>query len=77
VLPEKRDGGGTRGNGKTKCIELNMPFFKAFKHILATEGVGGVYQSAAGISVNGGSNQGEGSWFSEYKRIVTNIGEKP
>jgi hypothetical protein len=42
------DGGGTRGNGKTKCIELNMPFFKAFKHILATEGVGGVYQSAAG-----------------------------
>jgi solute carrier family 25 citrate transporter 1 len=62
---------------KTKCIELNMPFAKAFKHILATEGVGGVYQGAAATAMKQGSNQGlRFMWFNEYKRIVTNDGEK-
>jgi solute carrier family 25 citrate transporter 1 len=62
---------------KTKCIELNMPFTKAFKHILATEGVGGVYQGAAATAMKQGSNQGlRFMWFNEYKRIVTNDGEK-
>jgi solute carrier family 25 citrate transporter 1 len=63
---------------KTKCIELNMPFSKAFKHILATEGVGGVYQGAAATAMKQGSNQGlRFMWFNEYKRIVTNNGETP
>jgi solute carrier family 25 citrate transporter 1 len=63
---------------KTKCIELNMPFTKAFKHILATEGVGGVYQGAAATAMKQGSNQGlRFMWFNEYKRIVTNDGEIP
>ena len=62
---------------KTKCIELNMPFTKAFKHIMATEGVGGVYQGAAATAMKQGSNQGlRFMWFNEYKRIVTNDGEK-
>jgi solute carrier family 25 citrate transporter 1 len=63
---------------KTKCIELNMPFSKAFKHILATEGVGGVYQGAAATAMKQGSNQGlRFMWFNEYKRIITNNGETP
>jgi solute carrier family 25 citrate transporter 1 len=63
---------------KTKCIELNMPFTKAFKHIMATEGVGGVYQGAAATAMKQGSNQGlRFMWFNEYKKIVTNDGEKP
>lgn len=62
---------------KTKCIELNMPFVNGFKHILATEGVGGVYQGAAVTAMKQGSNQGlRFMWFNEYKRIVTNDGEK-
>jgi len=63
---------------KTKCIETNMPFIKGFKHILSTEGIGGVYQGAAATAMKQGSNQGlRFMWFNEYKRIVTNDGEKP
>lgn len=63
---------------KTKCIELNMPFVSGFKHILATEGMGGVYQGAAATAMKQGSNQGlRFMWFNEYRRIVTNDGEKP
>lgn len=63
---------------KTKCIELNRPFFPGMKHILATEGIGGVYQGAFATALKQGSNQGlRFMWFNEYKRIVTNDGEKP
>ena len=61
---------------KTKCIELNMPFVKGFRHILATEGIGGVYQGAAATAMKQGSNQGlRFMWFNEYKRILTKDGE--
>lgn len=63
---------------KTKCIELNMPFIKGFKHILSTEGLSGVYQGAGATALKQGSNQGlRFMWFNEYKRIITNDGEKP
>jgi len=63
---------------KTKCIETNMPFVSGFKHILKTEGIGGVYQGAAATAMKQGSNQGlRFMWFNEYKRIITNDGEKP
>lgn len=63
---------------KTKCIESNMPFVKGFKHILKTEGVGGVYQGAAATAMKQGSNQGlRFMWFNEYKRIVTKDGQEP
>ena len=62
---------------KTKCIELNMPFLNGLKHILATDGISGVYQGAAATAMKQGSNQGlRFMWFNEYKRIVTNDGEK-
>lgn len=62
---------------KTKCIELNKPFLNGLKHILATEGVGGIYLGAAATAMKQGSNQGlRFMWFNEYKRIVTNDGEK-
>ena len=32
---------------KTKCIELNMPFIKGLKQIVATEGIAGVYQGVS------------------------------
>lgn len=63
---------------KTKCIELDMAFIKGFRHILATEGFGGVYQGAGATALKQGSNQGlRFMWFNEYKRIITNDGEKP
>lgn len=63
---------------KTKCIELNMSFLAGFRHILKTEGVGGVYQGAFATALKQGSNQGlRFMWFNEYKRIITNDGEKP
>jgi len=62
---------------KTKCIELNMPFVKGFKHIIATEGIHGIYLGAAATAMKQGSNQGlRFMWFNEYKRIVTDDGEK-
>ena len=62
---------------KTKCIELNMPFVKGMRHIVKTEGIGGVYQGATATALKQGSNQGlRFMWFNEYKRIVTNDGEK-
>lgn len=62
---------------KTKCIELNMPFLNGLKHILATDGISGVYQGAAATAMKQGSNQGlRFMWFNEYKRIVTNDGEE-
>jgi hypothetical protein len=32
---------------KTKVIELNQPFLTGLKHILKTEGIGGVYKGAS------------------------------
>ena len=62
---------------KTKCIELNQPFVTGFKHILQTEGASGIYKGAAATAMKQGSNQGlRFMWFNEYKRIVTNDGEK-
>ena len=63
---------------KTKCIELDMAFISGFKHILKTEGVGGIYQGAFATALKQGSNQGlRFMWFNEYKRIVTNDGQIP
>lgn len=63
---------------KTKCIELDQPFVKGLKHIIHTEGVGGVYKGAVATALKQGSNQGlRFMWFNEYKAIVTNHGEKP
>lgn len=62
---------------KTKCIELNKPFISGFTHIIKTEGIGGIYQGAAATAMKQGSNQGlRFMWFNEYKRIMTNDGEK-
>lgn len=63
---------------KTKCIELNRPFLAGLKHILATDGVRGVYQGAAATALKQGSNQGlRFMWFNEYKKIVTDNGQTP
>lgn len=63
---------------KTRCIELNMPFLQGLKHILSTQGLGGVYQGAFATALKQGSNQGlRFMWFNEYKRIVTEDGKIP
>jgi solute carrier family 25 citrate transporter 1 len=63
---------------KTKCIELNRGFLNGFRHILATEGIGGIYQGAFATALKQGSNQGlRFMWFNEYKRIVTQDGLQP
>lgn len=62
---------------KTKCIDLNMPFVQGLKHIVATEGIAGVYKGVAATAMKQGSNQGlRFMWFNEYKRIVLNDGER-
>jgi solute carrier family 25 (mitochondrial citrate transporter), member 1 len=63
---------------KTKCIELNFAFVAGLKHIIKTEGIAGAYQGAFATALKQGSNQGlRFMWFNEYKRIITNEGEKP
>jgi len=62
---------------KTKVIELNMPFLEGLKHIIKTQGFGGVYQGVFATALKQGSNQGlRFMWFNEYKKRVTNDGEK-
>jgi solute carrier family 25 citrate transporter 1 len=62
---------------KTKCIDLNMSFMDGMKHILKNEGIGGLYQGALATALKQGSNQGlRFMWFNEYKRIISNDGEK-
>jgi solute carrier family 25 citrate transporter 1 len=34
---------------KTKVIELNMPFMAGLKHIISTQGLGGIYQGVSAI----------------------------
>jgi len=61
---------------KTKVIEMNMSFVKGLKHIIKTEGFGGIYQGAIATAMKQGSNSGlRFMWFNEYKRRVTNDGE--
>lgn len=63
---------------KTKCIELNLPFISGMKHIWRTEGISGIYQGATATALKQGSNQGlRFMWFNEFKKVVTNDGEKP
>lgn len=63
---------------KTKCIELNRPFVDGLRYILATQGVSGIYQGATATALKQGSNQGlRFMWFNEYKKYVTQDGEKP
>lgn len=62
---------------KTKCIELNMSFFSGLKHILKSEGIGGIYKGAAATALKQGSNMGlRFMWFNEYKSYVTDDGKK-
>lgn len=62
---------------KVKCIELNKGFLEGFRYIVKTEGMGGIYQGGAATAMKQGSNQAlRFTWFNEYKRIVTNDGEK-
>lgn len=54
-----------------------MSFLDGMKYILKNEGIGGVYQGAFATALKQGSNQGlRFMWFNEYKRIVSNDGEK-
>ena len=63
---------------KTKVIELNMSFVAGLKHIIKTEGLGGIYQGAIATAMKQGSNSGlRFMWFNEYKKRVTNDGEIP
>jgi solute carrier family 25 citrate transporter 1 len=60
---------------KTKCIELHMPFIQGMKHILATQGVGGMYQGVFATALKQGSNHGlRFMWFNEFKSYMTNDG---
>lgn len=62
---------------KTKCIDLNMSFMDGMRYILKNEGIGGVYQGAFATALKQGSNQGlRFMWYNEYKRIVSNDGER-
>ena len=63
---------------KTKCIELNKPFIEGLKHIVATQGLAGIYQGATATALKQGSNQGlRFMWFNEYKAWVTDGGTQP
>jgi solute carrier family 25 citrate transporter 1 len=57
---------------------MNTSFLDGMKKIIAAEGIGGIYQGAFATALKQGSNQGlRFMWFNEYKKIVTNDGEKP
>lgn len=61
---------------KTKCIQLDMPFWEGFKEIIALEGIGGVYTGWLATVVKQSSNHGlRFVWYSTYKSMVTNNGE--
>ncbi|TFJ85469.1 hypothetical protein NSK_002979 [Nannochloropsis salina CCMP1776] len=61
---------------KTKLIHLNMSFFGGVKHIVAHEGMAGVYQGLGATIMKQGSNQGlRFMFFNEYKNWVTNNGQ--
>ncbi|GAB5369620.1 hypothetical protein AAMO2058_001420900 [Amorphochlora amoebiformis] len=57
---------------KTKCIEMNAPFFSGVKTILNTEGISGLYKGLVPTMLKQGSNQGlRFMWFAKYKEYLT------
>lgn len=53
-----------------------MSFLDGMKHIMKTEGIGGVYKGAFATALKQGSNMGlRFMWYNEYKRIVSKDGE--
>ena len=61
---------------KTKCIQLDMPFWEGLKEIVQLEGIGGVYTGWLATVVKQSSNHGlRFVWYSEYKRMVTHDGQ--
>jgi solute carrier family 25 citrate transporter 1 len=62
---------------KTRCIEADMAFVEGLRHILRTEGLGGIYQGAAATALKQGSNCGlRFMWFNKYREVVTGSGER-
>jgi len=60
---------------KTKCIQLDMPFWKGVKEIIRIEGISGVYHGVLATVLKQSSNHGlRFVWYNEYKRIVTHDG---
>ena len=63
---------------KTKCIQLDMPFWRGAREVVFMEGIGGLYQGALATAVKQGSNQGlRFLWYGTYKSAVTRGGEVP
>lgn len=57
---------------KTKCIQMNKPFFEGVKHIIATDGLPGLYKGLLPTMLKQGSNQGlRFMWFHQYKCWLT------
>lgn len=60
---------------KTKCIQLDMPFWEGLQEIILVEGLGGVYTGGLATVIKQASNHGlRFVWYSEYKNMVTQNG---
>jgi len=60
---------------KTKCIQLDMPFWEGLQEIILVEGIGGVYTGGLATVIKQASNHGlRFVWYSEYKNMVTQNG---
>ncbi|KAL7528127.1 hypothetical protein ACHAXR_002282, partial [Thalassiosira sp. AJA248-18] len=60
---------------KTKCIQLDMPFWEGLREIISLEGIGGVYTGGLATVIKQSSNQAlRFVWYTEYKRMVTHDG---
>mmetsp|Transcript_38661 Transcript_38661/g.50941 ORF Transcript_38661/g.50941 Transcript_38661/m.50941 type:complete len:289 (+) Transcript_38661:127-993(+) len=56
---------------KTKLIQANMGMISGIKHIVATEGIGGMYQGVAATIMKQGSNHGlRFMFFGQYKQYI-------
>jgi len=63
---------------KTKCIQMDLPFWLGLKEILLLEGLGGLYDGALATITKQSSNHAmRFVWYSQYKLLVTNNGEYP
>merc|ERR1712086_237143 len=61
---------------KTKCIQLDLPFWEGLTEILRLEGLGGIYTGGLATVVKQSTNHGlRFVWYSEYRRIVTHEGQ--
>lgn len=61
---------------KTKCIQMDVPFWDGLRRILLLEGIGGVYTGGLATVIKQSSNHGlRFVWYGEYKSMVTNNGE--